>query len=90
MIDLINESEESLSCQPLTNRYIPNSTDWTKESCYFGNQDSISTNPVKLDQTQGLKITSIFWQVIPFLKLKLNMKVILSFKLEIPFHFLIQ
>ena len=50
MIDLINESEESLSCQPLTNRYIPNSTDWTKESCYFGNQDSISANPLKLDQ----------------------------------------
>jgi len=37
MSDLINESEESLSCQPLTNPYILNSTDWTQESCYFGN-----------------------------------------------------
>ena len=27
MSDLINESEESLSCQPLTDIYIPNSTD---------------------------------------------------------------
>ena len=26
MSDLINESEESLSCQPLTNPYISNST----------------------------------------------------------------
>jgi len=26
MIDLINKSEGSLSCQPLTNPYIPNST----------------------------------------------------------------
>ena len=51
MSDLINESEESLSCQPLTNPYIPNSTDWIQESCYFGNQDSISANPLKLDQT---------------------------------------
>ena len=31
MSELINESEESLSCQPLTNPYIPNSTDWTQE-----------------------------------------------------------
>jgi len=51
MSDLINESEESLSFQPLTNPYIPNSTDWIQESCYFGNQDSISANPLKLDQT---------------------------------------
>ena len=51
MSELINENEESLSCQPLTNSYIPNSTDWTQESCYFGNQDLISANPLKLDQT---------------------------------------
>ena len=31
MSDLINESEESLSCQPLTNPYIPNFTVWTQE-----------------------------------------------------------
>ena len=35
----------------MTNPYIPNSTDWTQESCYFGNQDSISANLLKLDQT---------------------------------------
>ena len=51
MSDLINESEESLSWQPFTNPYIPNSTDWTQESCNFGDQDSISANPLKLDQT---------------------------------------
>ena len=49
--DLINKSEESLSCQLLTTPYILNSTDWTQESCYFGNQDSISANLLKLDQT---------------------------------------
>ena len=42
MIKLINESEESLSCRPLTDPYIPNSTDWTQESCHFGNPVSIS------------------------------------------------
>jgi len=31
MSELINESEKSLSCQPLTNLYIPNPIDWTKE-----------------------------------------------------------
>ena len=47
MNELINENEESLSCQPLTNSYILNSTDWTQKSYYFGNQDSI----LELDQT---------------------------------------
>ena len=42
MSELINKSEKSLSCQPLTDPYIPNSTDWTHESCHFGNSDSIS------------------------------------------------
>ena len=37
--------------KPLTNSYIPNSTDWTQESCYFGNQDSISERTFELDQT---------------------------------------
>ena len=37
MSELINGSEKSLSCQPLTNLYILNSIDWTQESCYFGN-----------------------------------------------------
>jgi len=41
MSELINESEESLSCRPLTDPYIPNSTDWTQESCHFRNPVSI-------------------------------------------------
>jgi len=49
MSKLINESEKSLSCQPLTNPYIPNSIERTQESCYFRNQDSISAHP--FDQT---------------------------------------
>ena len=53
MSDLINESKESLSCQSLTNPYIPNSTDWTQESCYFGNHDSISERIFELYQTPG-------------------------------------
>ena len=51
MSELINESEENLSCQPLTDPYIPNSTDWTHESCHFGNPDSISEHTFELDQT---------------------------------------
>ena len=51
MSELINETEKSLSCQPLTNSYIPNSTDWTEESQYFRNQDSISAYTCELDQT---------------------------------------
>ena len=51
MSELINESEKSLSYQPLTNSYIPNSIDWSQESCYFENQDSISSHPFELDQT---------------------------------------
>ena len=63
MSDLINESEESLSCQPLTNPYIPNSTDWTQESCYFGNKDSISERTLELDQTPSYESPWTFWQV---------------------------
>ena len=51
MSELINGNEKSLSCQSLTNPYIHNSTDWTQESCYFRNQDSISERTFELDQT---------------------------------------
>ena len=51
MSELINKNEESLSCQPLINPYISNSIDWTQESCYFRNQDSISAYTFELDQT---------------------------------------
>ena len=54
MSELINVNEESLSCQPLTNPYIPNSTDWTRESCHFGNLASISSYQPELDQYQIL------------------------------------
>ena len=90
MSDLINESEESLPCQPLTNPYILNSTDWTQESCYFRNQDSISAHPFKLDQTLSFESPIDILASYPFLKLKLNMKVILNLKFVILFHFLTQ
>ena len=50
MSELINESEESLFCQSLTNPYIPNSANWTQESCNFGNPASISSYQPELDQ----------------------------------------
>ena len=50
MSDLINESERSLSCQPFTDPYILNSTDWTHESCHFGNPVLISSYQPELDQ----------------------------------------
>ena len=53
MSELINDykNEEILSYQPLTDSYIPNSTDWTHESCHFGNPASISEHTFELDQT---------------------------------------
>ena len=35
----------------MTDPYIPNSTDWTHESCHFGNPDSISEHTFELDHT---------------------------------------
>ena len=35
----------------MTNSYIPNSTNWTLESCQFGNPDSISEHTFELDHT---------------------------------------
>ena len=55
MSELINESEKSLSCQLLTNSYISNSIDWSQESCYFRNQDSISSHSFELDQTPSFE-----------------------------------
>ena len=52
MSELINESEDCLSCQPLTDAYISNSTDWTQES--FENQDSI------LERTFVMKVAWTF------------------------------
>ena len=50
MSELINESKKSLSCQPLTDPYIPNSTNWIQESRYFENPTSISSYQPELDQ----------------------------------------
>jgi len=51
---IIYRNEETLSYQPLTNSDIPNSIDLTSDSCHFGNQDSISAHPSKLDQTSNV------------------------------------
>ena len=90
MSEFINENEESLSCQPLTNPYTLNCINWTQESCYFGNQDSISAHHLNLTKLQVLKVLLIFWQVITSLKLNLSMNVIQIHKLIILFHFLIK
>ena len=72
MSDLINESEESLSCQPLTNPYIPNHIDWTQESCYFENQDSISAHPFELDQTPSFESHIDILTSYPFPEIKIE------------------
>ena len=48
-------NEETLSYQPLTNSDISNSINMTQDSCYFGNQDSISAHPFQVDQHQILE-----------------------------------
>ena len=51
MSKLINKNEKNLSCQSLTDPYILNSTDWTHESCHFGNPASISEHTFELVHT---------------------------------------
>ena len=87
MSELINENEETLSCQSLTNPYIPNSIDWTQESCYFGNQESILAHPFELDQTLSFESHIDILASILSLKLKFNMNEILNLKLVISFTF---
>jgi len=70
MSELINESEESLSCRPLTDPYILSSTDWTQESCHFGNPVSISSYQSELDQHQPLDILASY----PFLEIELELE----------------
>jgi len=48
-------SERNFSYQLLTNPYISNSIDWTKESCYFESQDSILAHPFELDHYQNFE-----------------------------------
>ena len=70
--ELINENEKNLSCQPLTNPYIPNSIEWIKESCYFGNQDSISAHPFELDQNQNSESLIDILASYPFPKIEIE------------------
>jgi len=86
MSELINESEQSLSCQPLTDPYIPNSTDWTQESCHFGNLASILSYQLELDQHHILDILASY----PFPEIELELESDPDLQLGIPFHFLIQ
>ena len=74
MNELINESKESLSCQPLIDPYIPNSIDWNHESCHFGNSDSISSYQPELYQNQTLDIlVSYSFSEIENVNLSLNL-----------------
>jgi len=51
----IHRNEKTHSYQPLINPDISNSIDLDKESCCFGNQDSISAHPSELDQTSNIE-----------------------------------
>ena len=85
--ELINESEENLSCQPLTDSYIPNSTDWTHESCHFGNPASISEHTIELDHAPIYKNRLDILASYPFPEIETDLTVILNLMLVIPFRF---
>ena len=72
MSNLIIESEKSLSFQPLTNPYISNSIDWSQESCYFGNWDSISECTFELDQTPSYESHLDLLASYPFLEIEIK------------------
>jgi len=90
MSEMINENEENLFCQPLTNPYISNSIDWTQESCYFRNQDSISAHLFEFDQTLSFENHIDILASYHLPEIEIELKVILNLKLVIPFHFLTQ
>ena len=87
MSKLINESEKSLSCQSLTNPYIPNSIYCPKNHVILETKIKFQHAHFNLTKLQVMEVAWTFWQVIPFLKLNLN--VILNLMLVILFHFLI-
>ena len=87
---MINESKKCLSCQPLTNPYIPNSIDWSQESCYFGNQYSISAHPFELDQTLGFESHIDILASYPFPEIEIKHECDPEPHVEILFHCLIQ
>ena len=87
---MIIENEKTLSYKLLTNPNISNSIDWTQESCYFENQDSISPYLFKIDQTPSFENHIDILASYHFLKLNLSMNAILNLNLIIQFHFLTQ
>ena len=76
--DLINESKDNLSCQSLTNPYISNSTNWTQESCSFGNQDSISEHTFEIDQSPSYESRLDILASYPFPEIEIELNVILN------------
>ena len=90
MSELINENEESLPCQPLTNPYFSNSMIGPKNYVILKTKIQFQHTYLNLTKPQVLKVALTFWQVISFLKLTLNMNVIPNLMLVIPFQFLIQ
>ena len=62
------KNEETPSYQSLANSDVFNSVDMTKESCHFGNQASISSYQLELDQNQTLDILASY----PFPEIELE------------------
>ena len=61
-----------LSCQSLTNPYISKYVDWTRETCYFRNQDSISAHPFELDQIPSFESYIDILESCPFSEIELE------------------
>ena len=70
--ELINMSERILFSQHLTNLYISNSIYWIKESCCFGNQDSISAHLFEHDQNQNVESHIDILASYPFPEIELE------------------
>ena len=61
----IYRKEKTISHQYLTNSAISNPIDLAQDSCYFRNQDSISSQQLKLNQYQSFnKLTSFLFNEI--------------------------
>jgi len=68
----IYKNEKTLSYQPLTNSNTSNSIDFTQDSCYFENQDSISAHPFEVDQHQILENHIDMLASYPFPEIELD------------------
>ena len=68
----IHRNEETHSYQPLTNPDISNSINLDQESCYFGNQDSISAHIFELDQTPNFEHRIDILTSYPFPEIELE------------------